>query len=137
MWDNPNFCNIDNIEINDVPEKRDALPAPLNAKMNLKKVYSLLKTIVGKDLSKYSLPVFLNEPISLLQKTSEAFIFCDLLEAASKEKDRHKRMVLVSGYATSFYWVIDGRIAKPFKSILGETYELVTNKFKFYGENVS
>jgi hypothetical protein len=33
--------------------------------------------------------------------------------------------------------LILGRTSKPFISLLGETFELVTNKFKFYGETVS
>ena len=34
-------------------------------------------------------------------------------------------------------WLIQGRTKKPFDPLIGETYELVTDKFSFYSENCS
>ena len=98
---------------------------------------ALMKTIIGKDLSKYSLPVFLNEPLSILQKSAEFLAFSDLFEQASQEPDPLKRLVLVSTFVCATQWFVVNRTAKPFISILGETFEVVTDSFKFYGENVS
>ena len=58
----------------------------------------LIKAVVGKDLSKYSLPVFINEPLTILQKTAEILCFTDLLTTASIEKDPLKRMALIVTY---------------------------------------
>lgn len=46
-------------------------------------------------------------------------------------------MVLIATFLSATQWVTDKRTDKPFNSILGETFELVTDKFKYYGENVS
>jgi oxysterol-binding protein 1 len=47
--------------------------------------WKLLKDLVGKDLSKFSLPVFLNEPTTILQKSAEMMFFTNFLTLASKE----------------------------------------------------
>jgi hypothetical protein len=41
--------------------------------------WKLLKDLVGKDLSKFSLPVFLNEPTTILQKSAEMMFFTNFL----------------------------------------------------------
>ena len=64
-------------------------------------------------------------------------MFGDLVTKASFEKDPNKRMALVATFIAGTQWLVDGRAGKPFISLLGETYELVTDKFKYYGENVS
>ena len=47
-------------------EKRLSLPVMKEQKLNLDMIWKILKDLIGKDLSKYSLPVFLNEPLSIL-----------------------------------------------------------------------
>jgi oxysterol-binding protein 1 len=98
---------------------------------------TLMKTIIGKDLSKYSLPVFLNEPLSILQKSAEFLCFADLFEEAVTEPCPFRRMVLVSTFVASTQWFVVNRTSKPFISMLGETFEVVTDKFQYFGENVS
>jgi hypothetical protein len=39
----------------------------------------MLKDLIGKDLSKFSLPVFINEPCGLLMKGAEFGFFSDML----------------------------------------------------------
>ena len=96
----------------------------------------LIKTVIGKDLSKYSLPVFLNEPTTILQKCAEGMMFADYLIDAAEEPDVCKRMALVATFIAATQWVALNRTSKPFISLLGETYELITDKFKFVGECV-
>jgi hypothetical protein len=36
-------------------------------------VWKILKDMIGKDLSKFCVPVYFNEPISMLQKVAETF----------------------------------------------------------------
>jgi len=88
-------------------------------------------------LSKFSFPVFVNEPITILQKAAEFMGFYDLLTFASKQDDPYIRMAYVLAETCAVQWFVLNRTKKPFISLIGETYELVTDKFKFYGENVS
>ncbi|KAJ8327421.1 hypothetical protein QVD99_008036 [Batrachochytrium dendrobatidis] len=47
-------------------------------------VWSFLKSAIGKDLSKVTLPVFFNEPLSMLQRMCEDIEYIDLLSLASR-----------------------------------------------------
>ena len=60
------------------PARRERLPT---AKQHEKSVslWSILKECVGKDLSRICLPVYFNEPLSVLQKTVEDLEYADLL----------------------------------------------------------
>lgn len=51
--------------INDVFQERMTLPhlRPPNMKVSM---WALLKDLIGKDLSKISMPVYFNEPVSML-----------------------------------------------------------------------
>jgi hypothetical protein len=40
-------------------------------------IWGAVKDLVGKDLTTVSLPVFINEPLTTLQKTAEMMCFCD------------------------------------------------------------
>jgi hypothetical protein len=46
-------------------------------------VWGLLKDLIGKDLSKVSMPIYFNEPISLTQKLAESIENNELLDKAS------------------------------------------------------
>ena len=47
-------------------------------------VWSFLKNAIGKDLSKVTLPVIFNEPVSMLQRMCEDIEFIELLSLASR-----------------------------------------------------
>lgn len=100
-------------------------------------IFKLLKDIIGKDLSKFSMPVFVNEPLSILQKSSEFMFFSHYMTQASKEDDSCKRMVDVALSQVAPYFVVPNRMGKPFNAFLGETYELVTPQFRYFSELVS
>jgi hypothetical protein len=55
-------------KIEDLPEdkERKELPVPRNPYMDLSGLTKLAKVVMGKDLSKFSLPVFINEPLTIL-----------------------------------------------------------------------
>lgn len=132
------FIDPDHIVIYDIDEKRTCLPEKTNDSLwDIAKLTALIKTIMGKDLSRFSLPVFLNEPLTILQKTAEFMLFSDYLTRASEETDPFRRMIHLASFLSAASWCVNKRIGKPFISLLGETYEIVTDKFKFYGENVS
>jgi hypothetical protein len=46
-------------------------------------------------------------------------------------------MALVSTFVAATQWFVVNRTSKPFISMIGETFEAVTDKFQYYGENVS
>ena len=100
-------------------------------------IFKIIKCFVGKDLTKASLPVFLNEPLSLLQRMAEMAKFIYLLEKAVKFKDPILRLAYIGIWAISNLAGTRERLFKPFNPILGETFELEGSNFKLYGEQVS
>jgi hypothetical protein len=53
------------IPINYTLRMRDSLPALVPEKQSYS-IWAILKEAVGKDLSRITMPIFLNEPISML-----------------------------------------------------------------------
>jgi hypothetical protein len=88
-------------------------------------LWSILKDAVGKDLSRISIPVVFNEPISFLQRLVEDIEASALLDRAVETADPSMRMLLVAAFAVSHYSSTLGRTGKPFNPLLGETYEFV------------
>lgn len=125
-----------NFQIIDVYEERLNLPhlRPPNLKVG---IFTILKDVIGKDLSKVSLPVYFNEPMSITQKTCEVNEYCELLDRAAQEPNSLFRLALIASFNVSRFNTIKDRTLKPFNSLLGETYELVTSKFRHFSEQVS
>jgi len=46
--------------------------------------WKILKDLIGKDLTKVSMPVYFNEPLSLTQKSSETIEYNNILDIAAK-----------------------------------------------------
>lgn len=86
-------------------------------------LWGVLKSLVGKDMTKMTLPVSFNEPTSLLQRNVEVVEYSDLLDKASTIESSTLRLVYVAAFAASEYASTVGRIAKPFNPLLGETFE--------------
>ncbi|XP_072435227.1 oxysterol-binding protein-related protein 6 isoform X2 [Chiloscyllium punctatum] len=119
--------------------RRTCLPAPSpdTSSINL---WNILRNNIGKDLSKVSMPVELNEPLNTLQHLCEELEYSELLDKAAETDDPFDRMVMiatfaVSGYATTYYRAT----FKPFNPVLGETYECIREDkgFRFFAEQVS
>lgn len=104
-------------------------------------IWNILKDSVGKDLSKISLPVALNEPLSFLQRLAEDIEYSELLDQAAVEPDPYRRLLLVATMVVSHYSSTQSRTGKPFNPLLGETYALVMphkgNGVRFVAEQVS
>ena len=81
--------------------------------------------MIGKDMTKMTLPVSFNEPTSLLQRCAEDMEYADLLEVAADRIDSTERMIYVAAFAASEYASTIERVAKPFNPLLGETFEYV------------
>lgn len=112
---------------------RDQLPylVPPNQTFS---IWSILKDAIGKDLSKITMPIQLNEPISMLQKTAESMHYSQVMDKAMAEKNDIKRLTMIACFVLTQYADVIGRTRKPFNPILGETYELVTPNFRFISE---
>ncbi|TKA78156.1 hypothetical protein B0A49_01943 [Cryomyces minteri] len=102
-------------------------------------LWGILKSMIGKDMTKMTLPVSFNEPTSLLQRVTEDVEYTDLLETAAERTDPTERMVYVAAFAASEYASTIGRVAKPFNPLLGETYEYARpdKGYRFFIEQVS
>lgn len=64
-------------------------------------------------------------------------VFEDLLQRAAQEENSFKRMALVTAHMLASFNLTKGRAKKPFNPMLGETYELVTEDYRFMAEQVS
>lgn len=74
------------------PGRRTALPAPGTDNSHIG-IMTILYNNIGKDLSRVSMPVALNEPVCLLQRLSEELEYSDLLDIANHIDDPYERMV--------------------------------------------
>lgn len=102
-------------------------------------LWSILKSSIGKDLTKISFPVSFNECTSMLQRMAEDMEYSECLDAASEEENSLKRIAYVAAFAMSNYSSTVGRIAKPFNPMLGETFEYTRpdKQFSYVSEQVS
>ena len=84
------------------------------------------------------LPIQFNEPLNTLQRECERFIFCSLLDKASKEKKPEMKFALISAFITAEMSMSIGRILKPMIPLVGETFEYVDNNlhYRFFAEEV-
>ena len=99
----------------------------------------ILKSMIGKDMTKMTLPVSFNEPTSLLQRVAEDMEYTDLLDTAADRADSTERLLYVAAFAASEYASTIGRVAKPFNPLLAETYEYARpdKGYRFFIEQVS
>ncbi|NXQ26992.1 OSBL7 protein, partial [Alaudala cheleensis] len=121
------------------PRRRSRLPAPPAPSGDVS-LWGLLRSSVGKDLSRVALPVQLNEPLNTLQRLCEELEYSALLDRASRARDPRQRLVYVAAFAVSAYASTYYRAgSKPFNPVLGETYECVRpdRGFRFISEQVS
>ena len=117
--------------------KRTSLPVKkLDHGFNVWKVF---KSAVGKDLSRFGVPVYFNEPISSLQKFCEPFQYAHLLNTAANEPNPYIRLAKSACFCIGQFVINNGRQAKFFNPLLYETYEYVDNEqnFRYMSEQVS
>lgn len=68
----------------DEPLERSALPW-LKDPNSRPSIWTIIKDMVGKDFSKMAVPVYFNDPTSLLQKCAQSMEYNYLLDLAAKE----------------------------------------------------
>ncbi|CAF3956583.1 unnamed protein product, partial [Rotaria magnacalcarata] len=93
------------------------------AEENKSLIMHLLKQVrPGMDLSKVVLPTFILEPRSFLEKLSDYYHHCDILEEAVNSPDPLIRMkTIIKFYLSGFYKKPKG-LKKPYNPVLGEVY---------------
>lgn len=115
---------------------RTTLPAAQVSTGDLS-LWSILKNAIGKELSKITMPVGFNEPLSFLQRMTEYMEYAHLLRLASEQDDAVARMQYVAAFAVSALGSNWQRLGKPFNPLLGETFELERPEFRIICEQVS
>ncbi|CAB3386943.1 Hypothetical predicted protein [Cloeon dipterum] len=115
---------------------RQTLPVPMFSQNDFN-LWSVLKNCIGKELSKITMPVIFNEPLSFLQRMVEYMEYSYLLRVASEQEDPVDRMKYVAAFAVSALSSNWERLGKPFNPLLGETYELERDDFRVVCEQVS
>lgn len=100
--------------------------------------WKMMHKYIGSDVtSMVTLPVFIFEPMTMLQKMAELMEYAHLLDLADQCEDPYTKMVFASTWAVSVYFAY-ARTWKPFNPILGETYEMVNHLgISFISEQVS
>ncbi|TGZ73099.1 hypothetical protein CRM22_001707 [Opisthorchis felineus] len=103
-----------------IRKRRTTIPPSPKIALNL---WSIIKSGIGKDITKIPLPVNFNEPISFLQRASEDLTYSELLDRASETKDPVEQMACVAAFSVSCYATTAIRTGKPFNPLWGETFE--------------
>jgi oxysterol-binding protein 1 len=76
--------------------------------------------------------VYLNEPLSMLQRLAETLEYTELLDEAVKHEDSCIRMAYLMAFAITPYSSSINRSKKPFNPMLGETFEYHDKKKNLY-----
>uniref|UniRef100_G1QMH9 Oxysterol binding protein like 7 n=1 Tax=Nomascus leucogenys TaxID=61853 RepID=G1QMH9_NOMLE len=80
------------------PPRRRCLPAASGPGADVS-LWNILRNNIGKDLSKVSMPVQLNEPLNTLQRLCEELEYSSLLDQASRITDPCERMVPAASFS--------------------------------------
>ncbi|XP_015276232.1 PREDICTED: oxysterol-binding protein-related protein 1 isoform X2 [Gekko japonicus] len=123
---------------NGIKKHRTSLPSPMFSRNDFS-IWSILRKCIGMELSKITMPVIFNEPLSFLQRLTEYMEHTYLIHKASSLSDPVERMQCVAAFAVSAVASQWERTGKPFNPLLGETYELVREDlgFRLISEQVS
>jgi hypothetical protein len=82
-------------------------------------------------------PVFFNDPTSLLQKSTQSYEYNHILDDLNVLNDRAQRMAYMAVYCASMSTIAERNVSKPFNPLLGETFEHETDEFECVAEQVS
>ncbi|ETE65644.1 Oxysterol-binding protein-related protein 2 [Ophiophagus hannah] len=126
------------VQENGIKKHRTSLPAPMFTRSDFS-VWSILKKCIGLELSKITMPIAFNEPLSFLQRITEYMEHTYLINKANCHSNPLERMQAVAAFAVSAVASQWERTGKPFNPLLGETYELIREDlgFRLISEQVS
>ena len=119
------FVNNNNAR-KELPYKAPEQPTP---------IFKIIRKFIGQDIMKVSLPVILNEPFAALMRMCE-FINSgtNIIKRAALHSDPVWRTALVMIGGTTEYYSTKFRKKKPFNAMLGETFEMVSEEYRFVAE---
>ena len=102
-------------------------------------IWNILQNVKEQELSRVPMPVLINEPISMLQKTCEMMTNVSILEQAANTQpsDSLKRLIYATIFTLVQFDLQKTRQRKPFNPMLGETFEQVQENYRFVAEQVS
>lgn len=92
---------------------------------------SFVRKNVGKDLSSLSMPVDMNEPLSILQRYSEMVEYSNLIDNALQgayPEESGELLLRIASFSVTYLSPLRAKVRscrKPFNPLLGETFELV------------
>ena len=69
--------------VSDCDKIRICIQQPVEVKLTM--FLKLFKDLIGKDITKFSLPVFINEPTNILMKPAEFMFFNHFFTEASQK----------------------------------------------------
>lgn len=101
---------------------RSRLPSPMVPR-DYMSIWSILKNCIGKELSKITMPVVFNEPLTMLQRACEGIQYSYLLNMADLSDDPAERLEYICAFIVAGLSSNCCRIMKPFNPMLYETYE--------------
>ena len=101
-------------------QRRKRIPDSADKKFS---IWGFIKNNIGKDFARTPLPVYFNEPLSLLQRLVEQLQCSELLYKASQTTDNLEQMCLIGAFAVSVTQAAISRKTKSFNPLLGETFE--------------
>ncbi|XP_034036345.1 oxysterol-binding protein-related protein 1 isoform X2 [Thalassophryne amazonica] len=130
--------DMDETQPNGITRHRTSLPAPMFSRNDFS-IWSILRNCIGMELSKITMPVIFNEPLSFLQRLTEYMEHTYLIHQANTSDNSIDRMKCIAAFAVSAVASQWERTGKPFNPLLGETYELVREDlgFRLISEQVS
>uniref|UniRef100_A0A671S1H5 Oxysterol-binding protein n=1 Tax=Sinocyclocheilus anshuiensis TaxID=1608454 RepID=A0A671S1H5_9TELE len=125
-------------EFYDAETGTTTLPVPMFSRNDFS-VWGFLKKCIGMELSKITMPIVFNEPLSFLQRITEYMEHTYLIHKACTLSDSIERMQLVAAFAVSAVASQWDRTGKPFNPLLGETFELTRDEegYHMISEQVS
>eukprot|EP01133_Synstelium_polycarpum_P003941 gene3941-4563_t len=127
------LVSTDDLKVEDNGEKKEVPAEDVEERKGLMKQ---LTSYIGKDItSLISLPVWVFEPVSFLQVMSEPLQYADSLAKAASHPDPYYRLAYLAAFNTGLYSTAI-RTKKPFNPILGETFEVVKDDYRFIAEQV-
>jgi oxysterol-binding protein 1 len=106
------------------PPERDRLPFFKDPKVKLS-LWTILKDSIGKDISKMSVPVYFNQPLSVLQACCQPIEHIGIVDKAITEKNPIRRLALMGCHCAYQHTNVEKFPSKPFNPMLGETFEYI------------
>ena len=103
------------------PNSRKILPSHSGRRLS---IWLYIKEFVGRDLTRITLPITMNEPLSLLHKIPECYGVTQIIPFAIKASDPVDRLEQLAAHFAVSQSSHSYRTFKPFNPLLGETFEL-------------